>query len=392
MWESCQELQDYIVNMRRNLHRIPEIGSELPKTRAYVRAELDRLGIPYKLNTNDDGIIAYIKGSEGKTVALRADMDALPIREETGLSFASEHPGCMHACGHDAHTAMLLGAARVLNENRDKIPGTVKLLFQTAEEISAGARVMIAEGAMDDVNAIFGTHVGTIFGAGIPTGTIICAPGRCMASFDKFIISVHGTGCHGSTPEAGVDPVNIAAHIVISLQEILAREIAAVRPAVLTIGKIIGGATYNVIPSDVVIEGTFRALEPEIRMLLAKRIEEISSKVAETFRGEARTEMVWGGPPLINDGAMAALAAGAAKKVLGEGHVMTSLPAPSMGGEDFAYYLEKKPGAFMVLSTYNPAKKADVPHHNSRFMVDEDVFWMGAAVFVSIIEDYFGIA
>lgn len=388
MWEKCKELQDYIVSLRRDLHKIPEVGFDLPETQAYIAAELDRLGISYKKNQKDSGIIGEIKGGQpGKTVLLRADIDALPIQEDTGVPYASQHEGCMHACGHDTHAAMLLGALRVLQENRQELKGNVRFVFQTAEELSKGAPIAIEEGAVDGVDAVFGCHIGSILDPKIASGTLVVVPGCCMASFDRFVLKVKGVGCHGSTPEKGVDPINIASHIVVSLQEVIAREITTLHPAVLTIGKINGGFAYNVIPNEVVIEGTIRALQEDVRQYLAKRIEEISKSVAATFRGSCEYEMDWGAPPVVNDAAMAALAGDAAKKALGEDWVITSLPAPNMGGEDFAYYLEKVPGAFMFLSSSNPDKKTDVPHHNPKFNVDEDVFYRGSAVFVSIVEE-----
>lgn len=244
---------------------------------------------------------------------------------------------------------------------------------------------------MDGVDAVFGIHIGTIVSKDIKAGTVICVPGCCMASFDKFVIKVKGIGCHGSTPEKGVDPVNIAAHIIINLQEIIAREIPAVKPSVLTIGHVEAGFAYNVIPSEVLIEGTIRALEEDVRQELAKRIGEIAKATAETFRGETEYEMIWGAPPVTNDAGMAELAADCARDVVGDDMVMDHLDAPNMGGEDFAYYLEKAPGAFMFLSSSNPQKHTDVPHHNPRFNVDEDVFWIGSAVFVRIVERFFQI-
>ena len=389
MWEECKKLQEELVRMRRELHQIPEVGDVLPETRSYVEGKLKEYGIPLTENSHDSGLIAVIKGGKpGKTLALRADMDALPITEENEVDYKSRHKGAMHACGHDTHMAMLLGAAKVLNEHKDELCGNVKLFFQTNEEGSRGAERMVNDGCMDDVDAVFGTHIGCILSKDLPSGTVVAVPGCCMASFDKFVIKVKGTGCHGSTPEKGVDPINIAAHIVINLQEVLAREIAAVKPAVLTIGKFNAGVAYNVIPSEVVIEGTIRALEEDVRQELARRIGEISKATAETFRGSAEYEMIWGAPPVVNDDKMAELAADCARDVLGADMVVDHIAAPNMGGEDFAYYLMKKPGAFMFLSSADPKKHTDVPHHNPRFNVDEDVLWEGSAVFVRIAERF----
>ncbi len=389
MWEICKDLQDEIVTMRRDLHQIPEIGGDLPETKAYVMKKLTEMGIPFTENKSDSGLMAEIRGGQpGKTSALRADMDALPIQEANEVEYISRHEGIMHACGHDAHTAMLLGAARVLSENKERIPGTVRLLFQTDEEGSRGAERTIKEGGIQGADAVFGTHIGTILSKDIPSGTMVCTPGCCMASFDKFVIRVKGNGCHGSTPEKGVDPINIASHIVINLQEIVAREIAATKPAVLTIGHMEAGFAYNVIPSEALIEGTIRALEEDVRQELARRIKEVAEATARTFRGEVEYEMIWGAPPVISDPEMAALAADCAREVVGESRVIDRVDAPNMGGEDFAYFLNQVPGAFMFLSSSNPEKHTDVPHHNPRFNVDEDVLWIGSAMFVKIAERF----
>lgn len=392
MWEKCKGLQEELVSMRRELHQIPETGGDLPKTKAYIMGKLKELGIPFVENATDSGLVATIEGGKpGKTLALRADMDALPITEENDVPYRSKHEGKMHACGHDTHVTMLLGAAKVLNENKENIHGNVKLLFQTDEEGSRGAERLCAEGHLNGVDAIFGTHIGTIISKDIPAGTVISTPGCCMASFDRFVIKVKGFGCHGSTPEKGVDPINIASHIVINLQEVVAREIAAVKPAVLTIGHIEGGFAYNVIPSEVLIEGTIRALEEDVRQELAKRIGEIASATAAAFRGEVEYEMIWGAPPVINDAGMAKLAADCARDIVGDEKVIDHVDAPNMGGEDFAYYVKQVPGAFLFLSSANPEKHTDVPHHNPKFNVDEDVFWIGSALFVRIAEKFLGI-
>ena len=340
MWKDCQALQDEITALRRELHQIPEVGAQLPETAACLSAHLDRLGIPFVRSPRDSGLIASIQGGlPGRTVALRADMDALPIQEETGLPFSSRRPGVMHACGHDAHAAMLMGAAQVLQKHRKELRGTVRLLFQPAEEQCEGAKVMLEQGALDGVDAIFGFHIGTLLGADIPSGTVIAPSGCCMAAFDKFTIRVRGRGCHGSTPEKGVDPVNAAAHIVLSLQAITTREISAARSLVLTIGRIQGGDQYNIIPDEVVLEGTIRTLEDGLRQYAARRIGEVAQAAAAVFGASADCTITWGAPPVLNDPTMAELAAGAAAEVVGPEHVVTRIPAPNWGGLYFAFYL-----------------------------------------------------
>ena len=391
MWEKCKDIQQELVTIRRDLHKIPEFGSCLPKSKAYIVAKLEEMGIPYVENQGDSGVIATIKGEkEGKTIAFRADFDALKIKETNDVDYISEHEGLMHACGHDAHATMLLGAAKVLNENKEHLAGTVKLIFQADEENSTGALCAIKEGCLDGVDAIFGTHIGSIISRDIPVGKVIITPGRVMASNDKFVIRVKGYGCHGSTPEKGVDPINIGAHIVLNLQEVITREIAAVRPCVMTVGMFQAGDTYNIIPSEAYIEGTMRTLEEEVRQELAKRICEIAKATAQTFRADAECEIVWGVPPVVNHADMAELARQCAVEVVGKDMVIDHVEYPNMGSEDFSYYVEKIPGAFMFLSSANPEKGTDVPHHNTKFNIDEDVLWTGSALFVKIAEKFLG--
>ena len=452
--EEAESLEQELIKLRREFHQYPEPGWMEMRTSARIAELLEsygcdqvlmgtevckadaRMGVPEeslleqhyrevnalgqvseeklkKTRGGFTGVIGILHGklseertasekaseraSENQVLAFRFDIDALPVTECENMDhfpekqgFRSICPGYMHACGHDNHIAMLLGAAKVLNAHKAEIKGNVRLLFQTAEELSKGAEIMIKDGAMDGVDAVFGQHIGSIINKDIPAGKVIVTPGCCMASFDRFVIHVKGTGCHGSTPEKGTDPITMASHIVINLQEIIAREVSAVKAAVVTIGYFHGGVAYNAIPSEVEIEGTIRALEEPIRQYLAKRIEEIAKSTAATFRGTAEVEMDWGAPPVINNDEMAALVTEAAKEVVGEEDVVSKVPAPNMAGEDFAYYLQKVPGAFFFLSSSNPVKHTDVPHHNPHFNVDEDVLYKGSAMFVKIVEDYLG--
>lgn len=389
MWKHCRAMQAELVEMRRALHQIPELGTQLPETEAYVIARLEEYGIPYRKNSADSGIVAVIEGGcPGKTLALRADMDGLRITEETGKPYASRREGCMHACGHDCHTAMLLGAAKVLNDGREKLQGRVVLLFQSGEENFQGARQMLQNRALDGVDGIFGTHIGCIIDKDIPSGSFVIAPGPVMAAVDRFCIRVRGVGCHGSTPEKGVDPVNIAAHILISLQTINSREFNACVPVVLTVGRIQGGSQYNVLPDEVILEGTVRTLEETVRERTLRRIREIAEATAAAFGGTALTELERGAPPVVNDEAMAALAADAVQEFLEPGKIITRLAQPNMGGEDFSLLLEKVPGAFLFLSSSDHQLGTDIPHHNPKFDVDESVLWQGSAAFVAIAQRF----
>ena len=303
-----ETIQEYVLSIRRDLHKIPEVGKHLPKTQEYILKELDKLGIPYTCSKVDSSIIADIVGDiAGKTIALRTDMDALPILENNEVDYCSTNDGYMHACGHDAHMAMLLGAAKIIAENRSSLKGRVRLMFQTAEELAKGAQIMIDDGVLEGVDAIYGMHIGSIMDKNIAAGKVIAVEGCCMASYDRFIVKIKGNACHGSTPEKGVDPISIAAHVVISLHEVIARELSATKAGVLTVGSIHAGDQYNIIPDEVKIEGTIRALEENVRQMLATRIGEISKGVAATFRGTAQFEMGWGATHGVNHTEMALL-------------------------------------------------------------------------------------
>lgn len=262
-----------------------------------------------------------------------------------------------------------------------------ELIFQTAEEISRGSEIAISNGCLKDVDAIFGLHIGNILGKEIPTGTLIFSRACCMASFDKFIICVKGQSCHESTPEKGVDPVNIAAHLLIALQTIQTRKISGTASSVITVGKITGGTQYNVIPDQVVLEGTIRALDETVRQYIARRIKELAVAISAMFGGSCECEIIWGAPPVVNDETMAELAAKAVSDLFEPKDIIEDLSIPNMGGEDFANYLLEVPGAFFFLSFSNEKKGTDIPHHNPTFNIDEDVMWKGTVTFVRIIHN-----
>lgn len=386
----AKEVSQEVIKWRRDLHQIPEVGLQLPQTAKYVADRLEEMGIEYRENVGGiSGIVGLIRGGqEGKTIALRADMDALPVKEETGLDFASTN-GNMHACGHDAHTAILLGAAKILSEHKDKLKGNVKLIFQPAEEGPGGAEPMLKDGAFETpkVDAVLGAHVGNI-APGIEKGEIYLNTGNMMACLDDFRITFKGIGSHGAYPHQGVDPVTMTSYAITSIQEILSRELEPTQPGVITVGTIHGGTAYNVIPGQVHVEGTARAVDQETREFIARRIGEIARNIANGFRGEVEYDYHFGYPPLENDKEFTEKFRASAEKVLPKEKVKM-MEKPVMGGEDFAYYLGEVPGTFIFMSTPKEVDGKYYPHHNSKFDVDEDCLKTGVALFVQGAYDFF---
>ena len=386
--EEVRAIEEEIISWRRDLHQIPELGLNLPKTSKYVQDRLDEMDIEYKTLIDGNAIVGLIRGSgEGRTIALRADMDGLPIREETGLDFASTN-GNMHACAHDAHTAMLLGAAKVLNNNRESFQGNVKLLFQPGEEYPGGALPMIEEGAMENpkVDGVLGLHAGAILGD-IDKGKIGVAYGPMMASMDRVLITIKGKGSHGAYPEESVDPISIAAEVISSLQRVVSREIRAVDPAVLSLTRIEGGFNQNIIPEEVEIEGTVRTVNNDTRNFIARRIDEISKGVTEAMRADYEVQYDFKYPPLINSREFTEDFVKSAKKIISEEDII-SMEHPVMGGEDMAYFLEEAPGTFFFLS--NPMKIDGKyhPHHNSKFAIDEGLLYKGSSLLIQAVLDF----
>lgn len=377
-----QDIESKVIEWRRHIHQNPEYGFDLPETVAYVCKALDEMGVEYHTLVNGSAVVGLIKGEkgEGKTVALRADMDALKVKEETGLPFASTN-GYMHACGHDAHTAMLLGAAYVLNSNRDKFAGNVKLLFQPSEEQDGGAKPMIDEGCLENpkVDYVIGQHVGALSDE-ISLGEIGFYPGTMMASLDEFRIDIIGQGGHGAMPHRTIDPIVITASVIQALQTMMRREINSLEPAVFTIGQIHGGTAYNIVPDKVNINGTVRCLNEDVRKYIQERATAICQGVAESFRGKVEVNYINGYPSLYNDVALTEELQEMAKGLFGEEKIMT-LKNPTLGSEDFAFFSREVPSCYVFINTAQEFEGKVYPNHNSKFMVDESQLINGVSYF-----------
>lgn len=365
---------DRIIADRRALHSTAEVGFDLPRTAAHVKARLQEMGLS-PVDLCACGFYADVTGSApGKTILVRADMDALPMDEESGLDFASA-PGACHACGHDIHTAVTLGAAEMLVRCRGDFKGRVRLMFQPSEEDVKGAVAMIENGLLEDVDAVLGMHVAI----GIPAGYFRLLPGPILASSDLYRIDVGGRGGHGSAPELSVDPINIGAHIHLAFQEIIAREIAAQDPAVITIGKFQAGTAPNIIPESATLAGTLRAFSREARAKALRRMDEISRGTAAAFGGSAVFTVTSATPATYNDRDFVREMIGYMKEVAGDGRVITEGPS-QMASDDFAYLTEKRPGAMMHLGMGDAAGGYTVNVHNPKVRFDEEGIAPSAAV------------
>ena len=375
----AKAIKEDLINIRRTIHSNPEVGAVLPKTKAYVMEKLKEFGYE-PMEICESGIVATIKGSKsGKTFLLRADMDALPVKELTECEFKSNN-GYMHACGHDMHTAMLLGAAKLLKQNQDKIKGTVKLVFQPDEEGFTGAKKMLKAGVLKnpDVDAAMAMHVHS----GTPSNVVLCGLGTTIAGCNRFRITVKGTGCHGAMPEMGVDPINIAAHIYISLQEIISREISATKSAVVTIGKFCGGEAANIIPEEVIMEGTIRSLDKEVGEFIFNRINDIVTSTAKMFRGQAELIELSSAPPLINNKDLAKEVTSYLKEILGNQSVIL-YEQGGMGSEDFASYSYEVPSVYLMLGAGSKQENSlyGEAMHNPKVVFNEDILVTGAAIY-----------
>ena len=375
--------KNWMVDIRRRLHRIPERGFAEVKTQQVIMETLDALGIPY--TTERTWVVGVIEGAlPGQVVALRADMDALPLEEPEGLPFRSEHPGMMHACGHDAHMTMVLGAAKVLMGMRDRLPGTVKLLFQPAEETDGGAEPMVQRGVMENphVDRVYGLHVQPY----LPVGVIETRAGTLNASTDDVELTIHGRSSHGAYPESGADAIVCAAQVITSLQTLVSRNVSPLASAVLSLGMISGGTAGNIICDRVSLRGTLRTANGEIRAMMKRRIAEVASGVAAAMGCTAEVCITSGYAALVNDEAEAGRVMRVGARLLGERNVVRKA-APSMGGEDFSFFCERVPGAFFHLGC---VKKEDMPApllHSRDFHLDEDCLTVGAMMHVALVLD-----
>ncbi len=375
-------IQDAIINTRRDIHQHPELGFREFRTAKLVAERLTSLGLEVQAEVGRTGVIGLLEGKNyGPTIALRADMDALPIQETGNPPYKSQNNGVMHACGHDGHTAMLLGAAEVISGLKDRISGKIKFIFQPAEEGQGGARVMIEEGALEEVDEIYGIHLWNYQ----KFGTVGVKAGPILASADIVNITVNGTGGHGAAPQGTVDAIVVAAQLISAIQTIVSRNTNPLESTVVTIGKIQGGSNFNIIADKVVLNGTTRAYNEDNRQLIKTRLQEIVDGIAATYQADITLKYFDGYPPTVNDAALTQKVLTAAEKIVGEG---AGKPFLSMGGEDFSYFAQKKPGCFFFIgSAPGDAEPGSVPHHCSHFNIEEQALLVGTSVYVQLIED-----
>lgn len=374
----------HMIDIRRELHRHPELSFGEAKTSALIRSELDALGIPY-VNVGTHGIVATIEGTRtDRMVALRADMDALPIHEANQhLDYRSQQQGVMHACGHDGHVAMLLGAAGVLQSMRSQLAGTVKLCFQQAEEVGGGTQEILAELARHPVEFVFGIHLYSE----IDAGRISVEAGPRMAAVDAFEITLRGVGCHGATPNRGADPIIAAAALVLNASALISREVDPLRPAVLTFGKIQGGEAGNVIPEQVVLAGTMRNTHELTRAALKESLARMVKATAETHRVSAELAFQTAGTRVVDNDPAGSVIAEAAVQAMGLGDALIR-QGTMMVSENFGDYLERYPGVFAFVGARNPECGACFPHHHPSFNIDESVLSRGAALHAQFAIEY----
>ena len=379
--KEAAQLQNQLVAWRRDLHRMPETGTHLPKTTAYIREQLTQMGIPCRVH-EDISCVEATLGSGAPCFLLRSDMDAIPGSEEADVPFRAQG-NAMHGCGHDLHAAIGLGAAKLLKAHEDRLPGTVKLLFQSGEEVFQGAKAAIDAGILENpaVDAALAIHVIAM----MPLGVVITGK-EAMASVDGFKITLTGHGGHGSMPESCIDPINAAVQVYLALQSLIARETGGTEEAVLTIGQLCAGEAANVIPERAVLQGTLRTFKPEVRQRLVRRIQEISAAVAAAYRCDCTYEVLSACPSVICDDAVTALAKNAIRTLLPRFHLMDG--AHGMGSEDFAQIAQRVPAAYLMMGAGPADEERRFGQHNPKIEFNEDVLSLGAAIYAQTALDY----
>ncbi|MBM3470541.1 MAG: amidohydrolase [Armatimonadetes bacterium] len=377
LFDNIEAHREGLVTLRRDLHAHPELAFQEERTAGIVEARLRAAGLEVRTGLAQTGVVGILRGGmPGRTVLVRADMDGLPIQEASEVPYRSRIPGCMHACGHDGHTAIAVILAEILSGRRAEMAGTLVFAFQPAEEITSGALPMIEAGVMDapPVDAVVGLHLWN----DLPVGTVALSPGPVFGSVDEIMISVEGRGGHGAIPHQAVDPIVAAAHAVTALQTIVSRETAPLDAVVVTVGTIHAGTAFNIIPDRVEMRGTVRAFTGEIRERTLRRVEEMVAAVARAVRCEATVTSRFGCPPAVNDPAVTAIVREVAATVVAGEHVVDL--RPTTGSDDVAYFLQRAPGCYFAVGSHNRDRGLDAAHHNPRFDFDEEALVIGAKV------------
>ena len=382
--KEIQKISNDIYTYRRDFHQNPELSFQEYRTAETISKYLDSFGITHKRNIGGTGIVGEIEFGAGPTIALRADMDALPIQETGNLEYKSKNEGVMHACGHDGHMAILLGTANVLSKNKKIKKGKIRFIFQPAEEGGGGARYMIEDGCLEGVDEIYGLHLWNYQ----PLGEIGVKEGPIMAAADMFDIIVKGKGGHGATPQGTIDAIVVASHLVTALQTIVSRDTNPLENTVVTIGEISGGENFNVIADQVKLSGTTRAYTEKNRIMIKNRMKDIIDGVSKAFGSEIVLNYKEGYPPTINHKLPTKNILDSASQVVGKG---AGFPYLSMGGEDFSYYLQNIPGCFFFIGSAPDEKDTlSTPHHCSHFNIDERALLVGASVYINLIKNILG--
>ena len=366
------ELVPDLVATRRDFHEHPEMAFEEVRTSNIVAQRLQALGIEVQKGVAKTGVVGLLRGTkqagQAKTLAIRADMDALPIHEQNAIEYRSQIEGKMHACGHDGHTAVALAVADILSKRRDELAGNVKFIFQPAEEQIGGAEPMVKAGAVDGVDGVIGLHLISYY----PLGRVGVRSGPVFASANRYEINVMGKGGHAAMPDQTIDPIVIGSQIIVALQSLISRETSPFQPAVLTIASLHAGSAFNIIPEQAILQGTLRTYNEEHRQYLIQRIQEVAVGIASAMRGTCEVEWFDGCPACVNDPGMTELVRQAAEEAVGREAVDNNEAIMMMGSDDMGYFLQEVPGCYFLVGASNPAKEANYPHHHPRFNIDED--------------------